>query len=181
MFGWAAKWKRKPPDRLTRLANAIEAIDERDRRLIDETARVDHWRAQGAVEMHDICRAFVDSVNARLKKPAILLDPAVFAADHYSDGGPNLFQINLRGRLLQVEFGAVDDLYGTEDFRRPYVLQGSIRSFNQDLLSHHVVDEQTIFYCPEGDRAHWYFFDARTYRAGRITEDYLVAEMERLL
>ena len=27
----------------------------------------------------------------------------------------------------------------------------------------------------------WHFFDGRTYRSGRVTENYLVAEMERLL
>jgi hypothetical protein len=181
LFGLAAKWKRRRPDRLNRLAEAIEAIGERDRKLIEESTEVDHLRSRGAVDLYTMCRFFVDGVNARLSAPAILLDPASFGERNYNDGGPNLFQINLRGRLLQIEFEATGELYEADDFRRPYVLRGSVRSFNQDLLDHNGVDEQMIFYCPDNNAARWYFFDGRTYRTGLLTEDYLVSEMERLL
>lgn len=181
MFGLDTKWRKNRPDRLSRLAAAIEAIGEHDRKLVDESAHVDRLRAQGAVEMHEICRKFVDRVNAKLSDPAVLLDPPRFSAEHYNDGGPNLFQINLRGRLLQIEFEATDELYSRDDFRRPYVLSGAMRSFNQHLLDQHGVDEQMIFYCPDGDQAAWYFMDSRTYRTGRVSEDYLISELEQLL
>jgi hypothetical protein len=166
---------------LSRLAKAIEAIGEHDRKLIDESARVDRLRAQGAVDLHEICRKFVDKLNAKLSDPAVVLDPPVFSADHYNDGGPNLFQISLRGRLLQLEFEATDELYSRDDFRQPYVLRGSVRSFNQDLLDRHGVEEQMIFYCPGNGQAFWYFLDSRTYHTGRVSEDYLISEMEQLL
>lgn len=137
-------------------------------------------RATGAVDLHAICRVFVDKVNGRLSEPAVLLDPPSFTESNYSDG-PNFFQINLRGRLLQIEFTATDTPYENDDFKRPYVLRGTVRSFSQDLLQHNTVDEQLIFYCPGTDRAEWYFFDERTYRTGRVGEDYLITEMERLL
>jgi hypothetical protein len=181
LFGLGAKWKRNQPDRLTRLASAIDALAGRDQKLIDETEHVSALRSRGAADLYAICRRFVDKVNAKLSQPAILLDPPVFREGTYSDSGPNLFQINLRGRLLQLEFEATDELYGHEDFKNPYVLQGTVRSFNQDLLTHNGVDEQLIFYCPDGAAAAWHFFDARTYRTGLISEDYLVSEMERLL
>jgi hypothetical protein len=38
-----------------------------------------------------------------------------------------------------------------------------------------------IFYCPVKGTADWYFSDGRTYRSGRVAENYLVSEMERLL
>jgi translation elongation factor P/translation initiation factor 5A len=38
-----------------------------------------------------------------------------------------------------------------------------------------------IFYCPDGDQAAWYFMDSRTYRTGRVSEDYLISELEQLL
>ena len=75
MFGFPVKWKRNRRDRLSRLAEAIEAIGEQDRKLIEESARVDHLRSRGAVDLHSICRAFVDKVNARLSEAAVLLDP----------------------------------------------------------------------------------------------------------
>ena len=165
---------------MTRLARAIEAIGERDRRLIDESTRVDRLRSGGAVELHDICRTFVDKVNSRLTEQAVLLDPPSFSESAYSEG-PNLFQINLRGRLLQIEFTATDQLYESDDFKRSYVLRGTVRSFNQDLLQHNTVDEQLIFYCPVFEGGDWYYFDERTYRTGRVGEEYLISEMERLL
>lgn len=173
--------KRRRPDRLTRLARAIEAIAESDRKLIDESTRVDELRARGALDLHRICSAFVDRVNAKLSDPAILLDPAVFEEANYNDGGLNLFQINLRGRILQIEFGPTDELFEDDDFRRPYVLRGAVRSFNQDLLDHGSIGEQMIFYCPSEGGARWHFFDGRTYRSGLVAEHYLITELERLL
>ena len=180
MFGLAAKWKRNRPDRLTRLAKAIEAVAERDRKLIEESAHVELLRARGAADLHAICRVFVDKVNGRLSDEAILLDPPSFPEGSFDDD-KNLFQINLRGRLLQIEFTATNDLYENDDFRLPYVLRGTVRSFNQDLLEHNTVDEQSIFYCPYAGGAAWHYFDERTYRTGRVAEDYLITEMERVL
>jgi hypothetical protein len=177
----AGKWRRNPPDRLSRLAKSIEAIGEQDRKLIEESTRVDRLRTQGAVDLHQICRRFVDKINAKLSDPAVLLDPPEFSAEHYNDGRPNLFQISLRGRLLQLEFEATDELYSRDDFRQPYVLRGAVRSFNQDLLDRHGVDEQLIFYCPGNSDPAWYFLDGRTYHSGRVSEGYLISEMEQLL
>ena len=181
MFGWAVKWKKNQPDRLTRLAKAIEAVAETDRQVIAESAEVDRLRSRGAVELHRVCRAFVDDLNGRLTEPAMRLDPPSFTEENYHDQGLNLFQINLRGRVLQIEFEPTAELHEDDDFRKPYVLRGAVRSYNQDQLEHSSIDEQMIFYCPASDTAHWYFFDGRTYRSGRLTEHYLVSEMEKLL
>jgi hypothetical protein len=174
------KWKRNRPDRLTRLATAIDAIAERDRRLIDESMQVEELRSRGAAEFHAICRAFVDNVNGRLADKAVLLDPPSFTESDFDEGG-TLFQINLRGRLLQMAFAATEQLYEKDDFKKPYVLRGTVRGFNQELLSDNTVDEQLIFYCPHGGTGDWHYFDERTYRTGRFGEDYLISEMERLL
>lgn len=181
MFGLVEKWKLRRPHRLTRLAAAIEALNERDRRLTEETAAVERLRLQGAADLHAICRSFVSALNSRLASPAIDLDPAEYYPRTFSDGGPNIFQINLRGRILQIDFTATEELCSTDDFRRPYTLLGTVRSFNQELLSQNVVDEQTIYCCPEGNAARWYYFDCRTYRTGRVTPDFFAAELERLL
>lgn len=181
MFGWAAKWKRTRPDRLTRLAEAIEAVAETDRKVIAESAQVDRLRSRGAVELHRICRAFVDDLNSRLTEPAMRLDPPSFTEENFHDEGLNLFQINLRGRVLQIDFEPTAELREDDDFRKPYVLRGAVRSYNQDQLEHSSIDEQMIFYCPEGETGHWYFFDGRTYRSGRLSEHYLISEMEKLL
>lgn len=181
MFGLAARWKRNRPDRLTELARAIESLGERDRSLVDETAHVDRLRIKGATELYSICRAFIDALNSRLSRPSVILDPPDYSADHYNEGVPGLFQINLRGRLLQLKFEATEELYSRDDFRRPYVLYGAVRSFNQDLLDHGTVDEKAIFYCPEGEDGRWYYFDARTYRTGELTQEFFITELQHLL
>jgi len=181
LFGSAVKWKRRSQDRLDRLAAAIDAIAERDRKLVDESADVERLREQGAAAIYKLCREFTDALNARLASPALNLDPADWKDNSFDDTGSNLLQISLRGRLLQIEYAATDEPYSSEDFRHRYVLRGCVRSFNQDFLERDTVDEQQIFYCPIESRAEWHFFDARTYRTGLVSIDYLAAELERLL
>jgi len=181
LFGSAVKWRRHPKDRLDRLAQAIEAIAGRDQRLIDENAVVDQLRLRGAASLYQLCRAFVDNLNGRLTQPALVLDPPEWTDESFDDARPNLLQISLRGRLLQLEYAATEEAYSTEDFRQRYVLRGGVRSFNQNFLEHNTVDEQQIFYCPGETGAEWHFFDVRTYRTGILTVDYLAAELERLL
>jgi hypothetical protein len=168
-------------DRLDRLAQAIEAVGAQDQRLLDESLLVDRFKSEGAMLLYRACRDFVDALNQRLSEPAVILAPFEWEEDNFHDGQTNFFQISLRGRLLQVEFRSTDEMYSTEDFRKPYVLHGSVRSFNQESLESNRLSEQRIFCCPEKETPEWHFFDARTYRTGRVDSDYLAAELERLL
>jgi hypothetical protein len=123
----------------------------------------------------------VDDLNTRLSQPALVLDPPEWKEGTFDDAGAHLFQISLRGRLLQIEFSATEEPYCTEEFRHRYVLRGGVRSFNQNFLERDTVDEQAIFYCPHGAGDAWHFFDARTYRTGAVDADYFAVELERLL
>jgi len=149
--------------------------------MVDESANAERLRLKGAVALHGICQHFVETLNSKLSIAAVMLDPPDYPAGRYKDGGSNLFQINLRGRLLQIEFTAAEDLYSTEEFRRAYVLQGTMRSFNQELLQQDTVDEHAIFYCPHDDGPAWCYFDSRSYRTGAITSDFLASQLERLI
>ena len=175
------KWRRQSADRLGRLAQAIEAIAGQDQRLVDESARVDRHRDAGAAALYRLCREFVDQLNGRLSQPVVMLDPPEWTDTSFDEDGPNLFQISLRGRLLQLEFITTEEPYCTEEFRHRYVLRGGVRSFNQNFLDRDTVDEQLIFYCPHDSGPEWHFFDPRTYRTGHVTMEYLALEMERLL
>lgn len=181
MFGLAGNWKRRGPARLDRLAAAIEASGDRDRLQADENTRIDRLRAEGAAALHDLCRRFVEALNERLSSPSVILDPPIFGVAGFRDPGPNLFQINLRGRLMMIEFEATDEPLSTDDFRRPYILQGSIRGLNQDLLDRHLVSEKSLFFCLSGDQGQWHYVDARSYRSGRLNADILATELERLV
>ncbi len=138
-------------------------------------------RRQAAVELYKVCRGFVTSVNALTSEPFMNLDPPEFSGGHFLEDAQNLFQINVRGRILQVEFESAGQLASTENFRVPYTLQGATRCFNQDLLDHEIIEEELLFYCLEVPRPMWRFFDARTYRSGSFDRDYLVQLMERLV
>jgi hypothetical protein len=181
LFGLAVRFRKNNPDRLTRLAAAIEALGDRDRELVEETRRVAGLRVRGAAELHELCQDFVARINEKLSTPALVFSPREFREQSFNDQGPNLFQINLRGRLLQVEFHASEELFSTDDFKLPYVLRGAVRSFNQESLNSNSMDEQMIFYCPTGDLPAWHFIDGRSYRTGRVDADYLTDCLERLL
>jgi hypothetical protein len=177
----AGKWKRRPQERLDRLAQAIEAIGGHDERVVEESAHVDRLREEGGAALYRLCREFVDELNTRLSQPVLVLDPPDWNPENFDEDGANLYQISLRGRLLQIEYCATDEPYSTEEFRHRYVLRGGVRSFNQNFLDRDTVDEQMIFFCPRSAGAAWHFFDPRTYRTGLVTSDYLAAELERLL
>jgi hypothetical protein len=177
----AGKWKRRTQDRLDRLAQAIEAIGGHDQRLIEESALVERLREEGGAALYQLCREFVDELNRRLSQPALVLDPPDWSVENFDEDGSNLFQISLRGRLLQIEYSATEEAYSTEEFRQRYVLRGGVRSFNQKFLDRDTVDEQLIFFCPHASGGAWHFFDPRTYRTGLVTADYLATELERLL
>ena len=153
--------------------------------MLEESSVVDKLREEGAASLYRLCREFVDELNGKLSQPALVLDPQEWTAHSFNDSGPNLLQISLRGRLLQIEYSATDEPYSSEDFRHRYVLRGGVRSFNQSFLEQDTVDEQQIFFCEGGDHPSkdpaWHYFDARTYRTGIISVDYLAAELERLL
>src|SRR6185436_20771214 len=99
--------------------------------------------------------------------------------DSFQDDSPNLIQINVRGRILQVAFRTTPELVSTEDFRVPYTLEGTVRAFNQELLDKDLIEEQLIFYTVENSKRMWRFFDARTYRSGPFEVDYLIGLMEQ--
>ena len=142
---------------------------------------MEQLRLRGAQELHAVCRSFVDDVNSRLRHSFLVLSPAEFAQAGFREDGANLVQINLRGRLLQIEYQVTEDLFSQDDFRIPYILKGSVRSFNQELLDANRVDEQLLFYCPNETSGDWHAFDCRTYRTGLLDADYLASALERLI
>lgn len=172
---------RRRADRLTRLASAIESLSSRDDAQLRLADEVDQLRPLGAQLLYRVCMDFTVSVNQRLKQPELVLDPTAWPLETFRDGVANLIQINLRGRLLQIEFKSTDLLISTEDFDRPYVLEGAVRSFNQESLDRHRIDEQQIYFCRKKDSGEWYFVDRRLYRTGRLDEAFLIHELERLI
>ena len=81
-----------------------------------------------------------------------MLDPPDFGQEAFREEGRNLIQMNVRGRILQIEFGSTEELVSTEEFRIPYTMDGSVRAFNQDLLEKDIIEEKLLYYTLEKDR-----------------------------
>jgi hypothetical protein len=167
--------------RLKRLAADIDALSEKDDTRLRHAREIAALRRAAAAELYAACADFVASLNALLQQGELGLDPPRFSPETFEEDTPNLIQIHIRGRILQVEYAATPELVSTEDFRIPYTLQGFVRAFNQDLLDKDLIEEQLIFYTLEKDKRMWRFFDARTYRSGPFDEAYLVSLMEQII
>ena len=167
--------------RLKRLALGIDALTEKDDHRLRHTREIADLRRAAAGELYNICAEFVASLNGLLQNGAVGLDPPDFDPASFEEDTPNLIQLHIRGRILQVEYSATQELTSTEDFRVPYTLQGHVRAFNQELLEKELIEEQLIFYTVEKHRNLWRFFDARTYRSGALDEAYLVSLMEQII
>jgi hypothetical protein len=167
--------------RLRRLAQAIEALAEKDQLTLKRAHEIDTLRRRAAAELFTVCEGFVDAINRLLSEPQVILDPSSFPLECFREDAPNLIQINVRGRILQVAFEATPGLLSTEDFRIPYTLGGTIRAFNQALLDKDLIEEQLIFYTVERHQTMWRYFDARTYRSGAFDRDYLIGLLDQLL
>lgn len=170
-----------PKNRLQRLAEAIDALAGKDNALVQKTQQVACLRRQAAGELHAICGKFVSELNRNLSQTQLQVDPPDYPPESFQDIGVNLLQINIRGRILQIEFASTPEMISTENFRVPHILEGSVRCFNQELLDQSVIEEQFIFYCLEKKRSLWRFFDARTYRSGLFDQEYLISLMEQVV
>jgi hypothetical protein len=154
---------------------------EKDALLLRRAHDIADLRRQAAGELHGICADLVHSLNALVVQCDVELDPPSFNADFFHDDAPNLIQINVRGRILQMEYEATPELLSSENFRIPYTIEGSVRAFNQELLDKSRIEEQLIFYTVEKHRSMWRFFDGRTYRSGPLDQEYLISLIEQLI
>ena len=181
MFGLVARWKRRP-DSLTKLARQLDRLAERDEKMVDEMSRADWARRQGARSLHTLCADFTRRLNSAMTRTEMLLMPSEFDPKMYREDAPNLIQMSLRGRIVQIQYEIPEQAMATEDFRYPYILQGSVNGFNQTLLERDLIEEQLLFYAREDTRSdfRWHFFEPRTYSTGLVTEDYFTRLLTRL-
>jgi len=167
--------------RLKRLASRIDSLADKDERSLRMALEMGQVRRAAALEIHAVCAAFTEALNRLLSHRAVVIDPPEVREEGFGELTPRLIQINVRGRILQVEFHEPDELLSTEEFRIPYTLAGSVRAFNQELLDKDLIEEQLLFYTVEKHRRMWRFFDPRTYRSGPFDEGYLISLMEQIV
>jgi hypothetical protein len=173
--------KKNAADRLQTLARKIEATAKKDKQRLREIEEITKHRSRGALDLHAICSEFVGAVNQLLPAPMVELSPSEYSGESFRDPGSNVFQISVSGRIVHIEFRATDALTSTEKFRTPYVLEGSLRAFNQESLDLAIIPEQLLFYCMGATQVRWLWFDPRTQRTGPLQQEHLISLLDRLL
>ena len=168
-------------ERLRRLARQIEALAQKDERLLEKARDIAALRRRAACELHAVCAGFVRSLNGLLPQAVLELAPPEFPPETFRDPGMNLIQINAQGRIVQIAFESTPELVSTEHFKTPYVLEGEVRAYNQEMLERIETENQLLFFCLEKEGNVWRVFDRRAYHTSLFNEEYLVGLMERLV
>ena len=166
-------------DPIGRLARQIAAAKKAPLLLVDAET-VGRLRRQGSQDLHRICAEFVASVNSRLSDAMLDLSPPNYAPEMYREPGVNLIQVASQGRQMQIAFEAPSQLFSTEKFLVPYVLEGEVRTYNQTMLERFEIRSLLIFFCVDDGTVGWRFFDWRSRRTGPVDRDLLVSLLERL-
>jgi hypothetical protein len=173
--------RKSTEDSLQKLARKIAATAKQDEERLGWAREIGRRRAVAALELHTTCAAFVDSVNRLLPRPMLELSPPAYSADAFRDPGSNVFQINVSGRIVHIEFQAADTPTSVEKFRIPYILEGSLRAFNQELLDMSVIPEQLVFCCLERNSLSWLCCNPRTQQAAPLDQKHLITVLDRLV
>jgi hypothetical protein len=167
--------------RLQKLARKLDAIPAKDAERIAQAREMEHKQQAAAAELHQLCSAFVASLNAVLREMTVEFTPAEFTPASLDAPSGALFQINASGRIVQITLHCKETAVSTEHFRVPYILEGRIRSFNQDLLDRQEINEYQIFYCVDRTEESWRYFDTRSRTSGRITREFLIDLLDQIV
>jgi hypothetical protein len=168
-------------DRVKRLAARMDRLAEQDELLVARMKRVESARRIGAVQLYQLCAHLVRELNTLVTRFRIEIAPDSWTNDTFRDTGVNILQINANGRLIQVAFQATDKLVSSENYLTPYIIEGSVRWFNQELLDGRGIEEEQVFLCWD-DRtgSRWRWQDPKTRRSGVFDLDHLMGLLERL-
>lgn len=168
-------------ERLARLARHIGEDIRKERHLLLTDSEVVDFRRQGASELYAICADFASSVNRFLTPPVVEITPSDYAPELFRNSAPNIIQLNTRGRIVQVAFESTRARFSTDKFLIPYILEGEVRAYNQEMLERSQVRSQALFYCIEEQRRTWHYYEWVSGRTGLFNRDQLVSLMERIV
>ena len=175
-------------DRIRRLARKIEDLRRKDDSANLRRKEIFKQRVEAAQRLHAVCRVFVEKIDGMIKEDQMTLVPDEFPVSTNEDCRLQ-YMLNVRGRVLLIDLEPPQQLISTELFRKPYILQGEVRFFNQELLGDSRVEEHGLFFCPneglrDGDgrrRGEWLFWNGRSYKSGPADDSYLAELMDQLM
>ena len=79
--------------------------------------QTDQARRHGARILHSICADFTRHLNAAMTRTEMLLMPTEFNPETYREDAPNLIQMSLRGRIVQIQYEAPEQIIANENLR----------------------------------------------------------------
>lgn len=167
-------------DRIARLAKHIGSQMRKEQHVLLRENEVLELRRHGAADLYAICAEFVMSVN-RLLSPGIEFTPPEYKPEMFREPGANLFQLNAQGRVLQIAFESTRERFSTEKFLIPYILEGEVRAFNQEMLERTQIRTQAIFFCLENSGNTWRYYEWLNGRTGKFGRDQLASLLERIV
>src|SRR5579871_500283 len=175
-------------DRIRRLARKIEDLRRKDESSATRRKEIHRQRVEAARILHCVCETFVGNVNKLIKEDQMSLVPGEFAGEGVEDSRWQ-YMLNVRGRVLLIDLEPPPQLVSTELFCKPYIMQGEVRFFNQELLDDSRVEEHGLFYCPgEGVKdssgrrqGALLFWNGRSYKSGPVDDSYIAELMEQLM
>jgi hypothetical protein len=175
-------------DRIRRLARKIEDLRRKDESSAMRRREIGRQRLEAARQLHSVCQCFVGKINELIKEDQMSLVPGDFSGETTEDCRWQ-YMLNVRGRVLLIDLEPPPSLVSTELFRKPYIMQGEVRFFNQELLDDSRVEEHGLFFCPgEGlkdasgrRQGAWLFWNGRSYKSGPVDDAYLAELMEQLM
>ncbi len=165
-------------ERIARLAKQIGSDIRKEHHWVLTELEILDLRRKGASELYSICADLAASVNQLVSPSALELTPP---ESIFRESGVNLIQLNAQGRIVQIAFEATRDIFSTEKFRIPYVLEGEVRAYNQAMLERTQIRSQALFYCLQDKGNTWHYFEWLHGRTGIFGRDQIVSLMERLV
>ena len=173
--------KRPRDDRFQKLAHRIEELRRKDEAAHERRTQIGQRRTEAIQRLWHICSNFANHLNSYVEHDQMRLSPPEPPGE-FPEGNHLQLLMNVRGRILLLDIGAPADLVANDNFKKPYILEGEVRFFSQELLEEEHVEEHGIFFCPdEGPQGTWMYWNGRNYKSGRVDENYLASLLEQIL
>jgi hypothetical protein len=168
-------------ERIARLARQIGDEIRKEQHVLLTESEMLEFRRRGAMDLYAICADFTASLNQLLAPRVLEITPAEYGSEMFRGAGPNLIQLHAHGRIVQIAFQATREKYSTEKFLTPYILEGEVRAFNQEMLEKTRLRSQALFYCLEDAGHRWHYYEWLQGRTGVFGRDQLVELLERVV
>ena len=173
--------KHPRDERFQKLARRIEELRRKDEATLERRKQISKRRREAIQRLWEVCGSFAAHLNSYIEQDPLQLSPSEPPNDFPEDNQLQLL-MNVRGRILLLDIRAPANLVSSDNFKKPYILEGEVRFFNQELLEDERVEEHEIFFCPgEGPDGTWMYWNGRSYKSGPVDENYLASVLEQIL